>query len=104
MRSDTKPRFPVNPWLAWRPGSDRAFDALERIGVLIRSGACWDDSYAFELGAQARRYANQCPKGFRHGLEIVLSEHGNLAAIQGWLSAAPNRDFTHIDQSPRSAD
>lgn len=98
MRSDTKLRFPVNPWLTWRPGNDRAFDALERIGVLIRRGAIWEDSYAFELGVQARRYANQCPKGFRNGLEIVLSEHGNLAAIQGWLSAAPDLDLPHIDQ------
>ncbi|MBQ4808548.1 hypothetical protein J4717_13815 [Phaeobacter sp. HS012] len=104
MRSGTKPGFPVNPWLAWRPGSDRAFDALERIGVLIRSGAAWDDSYAFELGAQARRYANQCPKSFRYGLEIVLSEHGNLAAIHGWLSAAPNLDFPYFDQLPDRAE
>lgn len=100
MHSATKSGFPVNPWLAWRPGSDRAFDALERIGVLIRRGADWEDSYAFELGAQARRYANQCPKGFRRGLEIVLSEHGNLAAIQGWLSEAPDLDFPHAEQLP----
>lgn len=93
MPSDTNPEHRTNPWDVWIPGRDRAFDALERISVLIRAEGDWDDAYAYKLGASARRYASQCPRGFRLGLEMVLSEHGNLAAIQGWLSEAPDKDI-----------
>lgn len=94
MPSDTNEKRRTDPWDIWTPGIDRAFDALERISVLIRENEDWDDAYAYKLGASARRYASQCPRGFRLGLEMVLSEHGNLAAIQGWLSEAPDKDIS----------
>lgn len=100
MPSDTNEKRPMNPWAVWTPGIDRAFDALERISVLIREDEEWDDAYAYKLGASARRCASQCPRGFRLGLEMVLSEHGNLAAIQGWLSAAPDRDVSIPNDYP----
>ena len=78
-----------NPWQVWRPGIDPAADALERVSVLIRRSAHITVPYAFSLGESARQYAEQCPPGFRLGLEMVLIEQGNQAAILGWRHAIP---------------
>ena len=79
---------PPNPWQVWRPGIDPAADALERVSVLINRHDHITVTYAFSLGESARRYAEQCSPGFRLGLEMVMLEHGNQAAILGWRHAA----------------
>ena len=79
---------PSNPWQVWRPGIDPAADALERVSVLIGRSEHITATYAFALGESARRYAQQCAPGFRLGLEMVLIEQGNQAAILGWRYAA----------------
>ena len=80
---------PSNPWQVWRPGIDPAADALERVSVLIGRRKHITATYAFALGESARCYAEQCHLGFRLGLEMVLIEQGNKAAILGWRHAAP---------------
>ena len=80
---------PSNPWQVWRPSVDPAADALERVSVLIGRRKHITAPYAFTLGESARRYAEQCSPGFRLGLEMVLIEHRNQAAILGWRHAAP---------------
>ncbi|KJZ20862.1 hypothetical protein [Loktanella sp. S4079] len=79
---------PSNPWQVWRPGIDPAADALERVSVLINRHEHITAGYAFTLGESARRYAEQCSLGFLLGLEMVVREHGNQAAILGWRHAA----------------
>lgn len=81
-------RRPSNPWQVWRPGIDPAADALERVSVLIGRNDHITATYAFTLGESARHYAEQCAPGFRLGLEMVLIEQGNKAAILGWRHAA----------------
>ena len=80
---------PSNPWQVWRPGIDPAADALERVSVLIGRNDHITAAYAFTLGESARRYAEECSLGFRLGLEMIVREQGNQAAILGWRHAAP---------------
>ena len=62
---------------------------MDKYLVLIGRHKHITATYAFALGESARCYAEQCHLGFRLGLEMVLIEQGNQAAILGWRHAAP---------------
>jgi hypothetical protein len=89
----------LNPWDVWMHGIDPITDALERLSVLLRSDAGWDEEYAFSLGAATRQYANQCPAELRAGIEMILVEHGDNAAINGWQSEAPKNHATEVSKN-----
>ena len=94
MPSSTDKTY-MKPWDIWQNGLDPTADALERVSVLIRREEDWASEYSFSLGSQIRRIANQYPVSMRIGIAMILIEHGDRNAIEGWVSETPpgNRHY-----------
>lgn len=79
-------RHPLDPWNDDNVGSRPELWALERIGVLMRTGGNWHPSYQYRVAWCAADYARRCEAWFITGLEMLVREYESDAATRGWAN------------------